>query len=140
MPMSLTEIVQQLLGREPINLQGVRLARVPYAPIGTKFRSVGKCRDVPTPEVRLRSVRGNSAGPWVSDGRAARPWAAAILDNTEGQVKTLKVQIGFLPRRPETEAPFCLEGYNNRIAPAQATSRQVCCGRPLGRASRRQDE
>ena len=79
----------------------------------------------PTPEVRLRSVRGNSAGPWVPDGRAARPWAAAILDNTEGEVETLKVQIGFLPRRPETEAPFCLEGYNNRIAPAQATSRQL---------------
>jgi len=31
-----------LLGREPINLQGVRLARVRYAPIATKFRSAGK--------------------------------------------------------------------------------------------------
>jgi hypothetical protein len=114
-----------VLGREPINLQGVRLARVPYAPIGTKFRSVGKCRDVPTPEVRLRSVRGSSAGPWVPRWAHSPALAAAILDNTEGEVENLKVQIGFLPRRPETEAPFCLEDYNNRIAPAQATSRQL---------------
>jgi hypothetical protein len=33
------------LGREPINLQGARLARVRYAPIATKFCSAGKCRD-----------------------------------------------------------------------------------------------
>jgi hypothetical protein len=36
-----------VLGREPINLQGVRLARVRYAPIATKFRSAAKCRDGP---------------------------------------------------------------------------------------------
>jgi hypothetical protein len=52
-------------------------------------------------------------------GPTARPWAAAI-DNTKGEVEALKVQIGFFPRRLETEAPFCLEGYNNRIAPARA--------------------
>jgi hypothetical protein len=79
-------------------------------------------------------VRGFPEGP------TALPWAAAILDNTKDKVEPLKVQIGFLPRRPETEAPFCLEDYNNRIAPAQATSRQVCCGRRLDRASCRQDE
>jgi hypothetical protein len=45
-----------ILGRGPINLQGVRLARVRYAPIATKFRSVGKCRDVPLPDV-MRSVK-----------------------------------------------------------------------------------
>ena len=45
------------------------------------------------------------------DGPTARPWAAAILDNTKDEVEALKIQIGFLPRRPETEAPFCLESY-----------------------------
>ena len=54
------------------------------------------------------------------DGPTARPWAAAILDNTKDEVEALKIQIGFLPRRPETEAPFCLEGYNNRMAAALA--------------------
>ena len=39
------------LGREPINLQGVRLARVRYAPITTKLRSAAKCRDGPNSEV-----------------------------------------------------------------------------------------
>src|SRR6476661_112058 len=42
------------LGREPINLRGVRLARVRYAPIATKFRSVGKGRDG-----RVEDGRGN---------------------------------------------------------------------------------
>jgi hypothetical protein len=40
-----------VLGREPINLQGVRLASVRYAPITTKLRSAAKCRDGPTSEV-----------------------------------------------------------------------------------------
>jgi hypothetical protein len=40
-----------LLGREPINLQDVRLARVRYAPIATKFRSAEKCRDVPGSDI-----------------------------------------------------------------------------------------
>ena len=34
--------VSYYLGREPINLQGVRLARVRYAPIATKFCSTGE--------------------------------------------------------------------------------------------------
>jgi hypothetical protein len=36
-----------LLGREPINLPGSRLARVRYAPIATKFRSAAKRREGP---------------------------------------------------------------------------------------------
>jgi hypothetical protein len=64
------------LGREPINLQGVRLARVRYAPIMTKLRNAAKCRDGPkadsctaakvlhsiTPSVRL-AVLGSFGTP-----------------------------------------------------------------------------
>jgi hypothetical protein len=38
-------------GREPINLQGVRLARVRYAPLTTKLRSAAKCCDGPIGDV-----------------------------------------------------------------------------------------
>jgi hypothetical protein len=64
-----------------------------------------------------RPVRG------FPDGLTARPMVAAILDNITGEVEALKVQIGFLPGRLETEAPFCLEGYNNLIARVVAASR-----------------
>ena len=44
--------VSEGLGREPINIQGVRLARVGYAPIATKFRSAAKCRDGPPSDMQ----------------------------------------------------------------------------------------
>jgi hypothetical protein len=47
---ALRKRVPRALVREPINLQGVRLARVRHAPIATKFRSAGECRDVREPE------------------------------------------------------------------------------------------
>ena len=46
-PPTTPRLYPRLLGREPINLEGVRLARVRYAPIATKFRSAGKRRDGP---------------------------------------------------------------------------------------------
>ena len=44
------------LGREPINLPGVRLVRVRFGPIATKFRSVGKCRECPSIGLRVRGI------------------------------------------------------------------------------------
>jgi hypothetical protein len=43
-----TRLKSTRLGREPINLHGVQLASVRYAPIATVFRRAARCRDGPS--------------------------------------------------------------------------------------------
>ena len=84
------------LGREPINLQGVRLAKVRYAPITTKLRSAEKCRDGSNATDPPRRW----CGPMSAFPRE-RPNRGQVTNDAKGQRATSRCLLNHLVGRGE---------------------------------------